>query len=62
MSDKLNITIKNDEKRIPFLSSNSFDKNLYNYLHLERIQKYELFLFKQFIHYYHNVLIKAIRS
>ena len=37
MSDELCIAVKDNEEEIFFLSSNSFDKNLYNRFHLERI-------------------------
>ena len=45
MSDKLCISIKDDDKQIIFFSSNLFKKDLYNNLYFEKVQNYKLFLF-----------------
>ena len=37
MSDKLYISIKDNNKRIIFFSLNSFEKNLYNNFYFEKI-------------------------
>ena len=57
MCYKLYIAIKDDEKNKFFFSLNSFNKDLYNRFHFQRVQKYELFLFKKFIYHDYNVLI-----
>ena len=57
MCYKLYIAIKNDEEKILFLLSNLFNKDLYNRLHFQKIQKYKFFLFEKFIYYNYNVLI-----
>ena len=46
MSYKLNIAIKNNDEKILFLSSNLFDKSLYNNFYLEKIQKNKLLFFR----------------
>ena len=45
MNYKLNIAIKNNNKRIFFFSLNLFDKSLYNSFYFERVQKNKLFFF-----------------
>ena len=37
MNDELNIAIKNNKKEIFFLLLNSFNKDLYNRFHFERV-------------------------
>ena len=57
MSDELYISIKDNNKRVIFFSSNLFEKDLYNNLYFEKIQNYKLFLFYQSIYNNYNVLI-----
>ena len=62
MNDELYISIRDDDKRVIFFLSNSFEKNLYNNLYFEKIQDHKLLLLYQSIHNDYNVLIISIIS